>query len=168
VLPDTYDPQTIAAMAFVLLVGLAQLIFVWNIVQTMRGRQRARDEESPLRDERQLVLGFALSIAFVAPLFAVAIDQRETAEPQASRAGASGGGPGQELFVQNCGGCHVLQAAGSAGTTGPSLDALRPDAARVLKAIDAGGTGTGNMPPKLLQGAEAQQVADYVARAAGR
>jgi cytochrome c oxidase subunit 1 len=167
VLPDVYDPQTIAAMAFVLLIGLAQLVFVWNIVQTMRGRVRRDDEQSVLRDERQLVLGFTLSIAFVVPLFAVAIDQRETAEPQAARAGASGGGAGQELFVQSCGGCHVLQAAGSSGTTGPSLDALQPDSARVLRAIEQGGAGTGNMPPKLLQGAEARQVADYVARQAG-
>ena len=30
---------------------------------------------------------------------------------------------GQELFTQKCGGCHELQAAGTRGTIGPSLDA---------------------------------------------
>src|SRR5919108_3618401 len=30
---------------------------------------------------------------------------------------------GQKLFVQKCGICHVLAAAGTNGTTGPSLDA---------------------------------------------
>lgn len=29
---------------------------------------------------------------------------------------------GQELFVQKCGGCHVLADAGTAGQTGPNLD----------------------------------------------
>jgi cbb3-type cytochrome c oxidase subunit III len=35
---------------------------------------------------------------------------------------ASSGG-GQDLFTQKCGGCHELQAAGTRGTIGPSLDA---------------------------------------------
>ena len=30
---------------------------------------------------------------------------------------------GEELFTQKCGGCHELQAAGTRGTIGPSLDA---------------------------------------------
>ncbi|HET8555669.1 MAG TPA: cytochrome c, partial [Gaiellaceae bacterium] len=29
---------------------------------------------------------------------------------------------GQTLFSQNCGSCHTLQAAGTAGTIGPNLD----------------------------------------------
>lgn len=33
------------------------------------------------------------------------------------------GGPGGQVFANNgCGSCHVLQGAGSAGTTGPDLD----------------------------------------------
>ena len=37
---------------------------------------------------------------------------------------ASGGsqGAGKQLFVQACGGCHVLADAGTAGTVGPNLD----------------------------------------------
>jgi mono/diheme cytochrome c family protein len=31
-------------------------------------------------------------------------------------------GAGKQLFVQACGGCHVLAAAGTAGTVGPNLD----------------------------------------------
>jgi cytochrome c oxidase subunit 1 len=166
VLPDKYDPQTIASMAFVLLIGLAQLILVWNLVQTLRGRRRERDEQTILRDERQLALAFTLSLAFVAPLFALGLDEKQTAEPTAAKSGAPTGGPGQQLFVQNCGGCHTLAAAQASGTAGPSLDELKPDLARVKAAIDQGGTGTGNMPPKLLQGAEADQVAKYIAEAA--
>jgi cytochrome c oxidase subunit I len=169
VLPDVYDPQTIAALPFILLIALGQLIFVWNVVQTLRGLERPDDERTILRDERQLVLGFGVVAAFALPLFAVGIDQRETAEPAAAQAGAAaGGGGGQTLFQQSCGGCHTLRAAGSSGSVGPSLDQARPDANAVLQAIERGGSGSGNMPPKLLAGAEAQQVATYVARAAGR
>jgi mono/diheme cytochrome c family protein len=33
------------------------------------------------------------------------------------------GGPGAQVFANNgCGGCHILAAAGSGGTTGPNLD----------------------------------------------
>ncbi len=33
------------------------------------------------------------------------------------------GGPGAQVFANNgCGGCHILEAAGSGGTTGPDLD----------------------------------------------
>jgi mono/diheme cytochrome c family protein len=69
--------------------------------------------------------------------------------------------------VQSCGGCHTLSAAGSSGTTGPNLDDLAPSRAAVLAAIEKGGRGTGAMPPKLLSGEEARQVADFVARSAG-
>ena len=36
---------------------------------------------------------------------------------------ASSGGNARELFVQKCGGCHTLEAAGTRGTIGPDLDA---------------------------------------------
>jgi cytochrome c oxidase subunit 1 len=169
VLPDSYDPQTIATLPFVLLIGLGQLIFVWNAFKTWRGDARPDDDRTLVRDERQLVLASFVVAAFAIPLFAVGIDQRQTAEPSAAKAGAgSGGSPGQQLFVQSCGGCHTLAAAKSGGTTGPDLDKLKPDAAVVLTAIDRGGTGSGNMPPKLLAGPEARQVSEFVAKAASR
>ena len=37
-----------------------------------------------------------------------------------------------------CAVCHTLQAAGSAGQVGPVLDELKPDAARVLRALHSG------------------------------
>lgn len=73
----------------------------------------------------------------------------------------------QQLFTTSCAGCHTLAAAEATGTGGPDLDALAPDSARVLAAIENGGTGVGVMPANLLQGAQAQQVADYVAKVTG-
>lgn len=80
----------------------------------------------------------------------------------------SGQSAGKDKFASTCGGCHTLAAAGTSGTAGPKLDDLKPDAKRVLAAIKKGGTGSGAMPPNLLRGAEAEQVAEFVASSAGR
>lgn len=70
---------------------------------------------------------------------------------------------GRDLFVQSCGSCHTLDAAGTQGAIGPNLDELQADRERVLRAIDRGGTGSGSMPPDLYTGKDAEDVADFVA-----
>jgi len=76
-------------------------------------------------------------------------------------------GPGRDLFIQRCGGCHALGDAGTTATVGPDLGKLRPAKAVVEQAIEKGGTGSGKMPPGLAKGEELTQIADYVAAAAG-
>ena len=76
---------------------------------------------------------------------------------------------GKELFIANCESCHTLAAVQAHGVTGPNLDELGGlDRARVLRAIERGGTGTGRMPPELLSAEDAETVAAYVAAVAGR
>jgi mono/diheme cytochrome c family protein len=76
---------------------------------------------------------------------------------------------GKELFIQNCKSCHTLEAVQAHGVTGPNLDDLSGlDKQRVLNAIERGGTGSGRMPPRLLEGEDADAVATYVAAVAGR
>lgn len=84
----------------------------------------------------------------------------------------TGGGAGADLaagktaFVATCGGCHALKDAGTAGNVGPDLDSLAPlTAERVANQIKNGG---GAMPANLLQGADAANVAAYVASVAGK
>lgn len=72
---------------------------------------------------------------------------------------------GRQLFQANCRICHSLVDAEAAGTFGPDLDLLQPDAERVREQIDSGG---GGMPPDVVEGAEADLVAAYVAQVAGR
>jgi mono/diheme cytochrome c family protein len=49
---------------------------------------------------------------------------------------------GRSLFLSaGCGGCHILEAAGSHGTAGPNLDQAQPDLALALKRIRYGGGG---------------------------
>jgi len=70
---------------------------------------------------------------------------------------------GHELFVDNCGTCHTLDAAGTEGSIGPNLDEAQVDEAEVLDVIADGGKGSGNMPANLVTGADAQAVAKFVA-----
>jgi mono/diheme cytochrome c family protein len=88
----------------------------------------------------------------------------------------------QSLFETNCGTCHTLYAAGTDGNFGPDLDELLASAGplegetvkqaegRVLNAIDAGvdsNTTPGRMPGGIIDGEQAKEVAEFVARTAG-
>src|SRR5882762_8146507 len=83
---------------------------------------------------------------------------------------------GRELFARSCAVCHTLAATKSVGRIGPNLD-VRVGAdistaagrkALVLSAITEGrARGLGQMPAKLYQGKEAEDVADFVAAVAG-
>jgi mono/diheme cytochrome c family protein len=85
---------------------------------------------------------------------------------------------GKQLFVQRCGSCHVLQRAGTKGTTGPDLDAAFARARQ-----DGFGTAVirgivykqilypnrkGIMPAKLVEGQNAHDVAAYVGHVAAK
>ena len=73
---------------------------------------------------------------------------------------------GKTAFTATCGGCHTLKDAGTNGNVGPNLDSLAPlTAERVAKQIANGGKV---MPPKLLTGKDAANVAAYVASVAGK
>ena len=76
---------------------------------------------------------------------------------------------GKELFIQNCKSCHTLAAVQAHGVTGPNLDELGGlDKQRVVNAIKRGGTGDGRMPANILQGANAEDVANWLSQVAGQ
>ena len=84
----------------------------------------------------------------------------------------------QHLFATNCGQCHTLAAGGTDGVVGPNLDELLVPSAvnssqtfegnstRVMKAVTCGIGG--RMPRGILEPAEAQEVAKFVAAYAGQ
>ena len=88
----------------------------------------------------------------------------ETAPETGEDTGGAQAADGKQLFTDTCGGCHVLSDAGTEGQVGPNLDDLKPDADAVKQAIEQ---GPSVMPENLLQGAEADAVAQYVAENAG-
>lgn len=76
---------------------------------------------------------------------------------------------GRERFNEVCSQCHTLAAANAVGTVGPNLDVMRPPKELVLNAIEEGrARGQGQMPADLVQGEEAEHVAAFVAKTAGR
>ena len=76
---------------------------------------------------------------------------------------------GKQLFRQTCASCHSLAAVNARGVTGPNLDKIGAvNKQRVLSAIKIGGTGQGRMPPALLEGQDADDVAAFVSAVAGK
>jgi mono/diheme cytochrome c family protein len=83
---------------------------------------------------------------------------------------------GKKLFAANCASCHTLSHANSTGTVGPNLDdAFRQDRVDGVKSTSIEGLVSywiqypntqGAMPPMLVKGQEAQDVAAYVAHVA--
>lgn len=70
---------------------------------------------------------------------------------------------GKKLFISStpaCALCHRLKDAGAEGQIGPSLDELKPDAGRVMKALRV---GIGQMPafPQLTED-QIKAIAVYV------
>jgi mono/diheme cytochrome c family protein len=126
-----------------------------------------------------------LAAAGVVALASCGDDDSETVDQRTATSGApeqpQAGQPlspaeqhGQDLFVQNCGSCHTLDAAGTVGQIGPNLDDIAITQADVLRAIRTGGGRhsrgaggqTGNMPRNLVTGQDAQDVAAFVGASA--
>ena len=115
------------------------------------------------------ILYIALGIAVPAVVLA---DRKQAKGPEGTLAATKGNtkfDEGRDLFREACWSCHTLKAAGARGVTGPNLDESGAmTEARVLRAIEDGGTGSGRMPARILDGKEANAVAYYVSQVAGR
>ena len=137
-----------------------------HLVQTIRGKQRAAGETALGS------LGLTATLFFAGVVLAVsalALDNDNAGEtPQAGAATTANADPGEALFTDKCGSCHTLSAAGTTGAVGPNLDDIKPSPDAVIAAIENGGMGSGTMPPGLYSGEQAQQVADYVSKNAGK
>jgi mono/diheme cytochrome c family protein len=75
---------------------------------------------------------------------------------------------GKHIFLTvGCSSCHTLKAAGSTGTVGPNLDALKPSEAVVAHQVENGG---GVMPSfkSQLSAAQITAVATFVSSSAGK
>jgi mono/diheme cytochrome c family protein len=76
---------------------------------------------------------------------------------------------GRELFGVRCVNCHTLAASDAIAEIGPNLDQLRPPKGLVLDAIKTGrARGNGQMAANLYTGQDAEDVANYVAKAVGQ
>ena len=91
-------------------------------------------------------------------------------------AGSGQASAGERLFTKNCASCHVLEAANASGTVGPNLDEAFGCAMRqgfeedTVRDVVRGQISYASppMPRDLVEGAEADDVAAYVADVAGK
>ena len=98
---------------------------------------------------------------------AVETQATETSESPGTTTAAPGeakgdAAAGESVFASaGCGGCHVLEAAGTSGSVGPNLDESKPDAALVVDRVT---NGSGVMPAfgDQLDEQQIQDVAAYV------
>src|SRR4051812_11170140 len=87
---------------------------------------------------------------------------------------------GAELFNQHCSGCHSLQAANSYGskaagqlaggerTNGPNFNVRKENKDDILFAIRNGGFSGAIMPANIVVGGDADAVATFLSKYAGR
>ncbi len=176
VLPETYDSGNAAAIPFVIVLGLAQLLFVWNLVQTLRGRTSAETTRralagvprprltSPSLQGFAIVMTLLVMVGLGAGGWAIG-RSAASAEPAGFAPPAQvepDAGPGAQIFVSaGCGNCHTLAAAGTTGTVGPDLDTAQPS---LDLALDRIANGAGAMPAYegRLSEDEIREVAEFV------
>ena len=161
---------------------LAAGVFFMGMRGPAGARQRLQGEGSGARSATNVVL-LVVYLGFGAALPVLLLTGNH------SNASAQIGGMrfnqaekyGRTLFGEHCGVCHTLLAANSVGKVGPNLDQLRPPAELVLHTIVNGCLqnpptpsspttclGYGNMPANVVQGKDAADVSEFVAKVAGK
>jgi mono/diheme cytochrome c family protein len=162
----------VAAVIFVL-AFLALGLGVVFLAFSGRGSARRR-RAAPTRAGRRFV---AVVVAIVVVGLGVAVPLAIALVNRDDHAKSAPGGvdltasetAGRVVFAENCATCHTLRASNAVGKVGPNLDELHPPKALILDAIAKGrARGQGQMPAGLVDGQDAQDVAAYVAAAAGR
>jgi mono/diheme cytochrome c family protein len=177
VLPHRYDSLTKWALPWVAMIAVGQVLFVWNMVQTLRGAER-RSADTPSAVGEAVVILVALTVAAAAFGVGIVVG-RHTKETESGAAAAStttaasttpssaSGAAGKAVFASaGCSGCHTLKDAGASGNVGPNLDDAHPSSALVAARVS---NGKGGMPSfsGQLTAAQIKAVAQYVASAAG-
>lgn len=162
-------------MAGLLIIGAFVVVALGVFAVAMRSGPRAAPRRAtPSRASRRLT---ALGIGAALLVFGLALPVLVGVYNADDQAQAGAGGTvltageerGRALFRGACATCHTLRDAGAVGRVGPDLDVLRPARALTLNAIKLGrARGQGQMPALLYEGQEAEDVAGYVERVAGR
>jgi mono/diheme cytochrome c family protein len=112
-----------------------------------------------------------LAVAAVASLSACGSQSIDVAKSDPTYKGA-------KLFAERCAGCHTLDAAGTQGSAtkvrdrervdGPNFNTRKEQVDQVLYAIRNGGFSGAIMPENIVVGDEAREVAEFLAKYAGR
>jgi cytochrome c6 len=190
VLPSEYDAITRISLPVAFVLAAAQLLFFWNVFQTVRGRsgvatfdergipepaEPSRDWTAPTAEAALVLVALALALAFAVAGYLVGRESGDgggttVTVTEASGGATTGGGStagdpanGAKLFASlGCGGCHTLAAAGAAGELGPSLDGNAGLTKALVVARVANGKGTMPAFRDKLDEEKIQDLAAYL------
>ena len=162
-------------MALLAVVLLFVLLGLGALFLAMSGGTKGAKERlttQSRRGRRGTTLLFVLSIlilGIVVPAGVIATEAARDSIPEANVKGLTETQKlGREQFSLRCKNCHTLAAAKATARVGPNLDDLRPPKALTLDAIENGrANGNGNMAADLVEGEDAEAVAQFVAVATG-
>jgi mono/diheme cytochrome c family protein len=162
-------PAVITALAFIITFIVVGLVVV--AAAFSGGRRNAERPRGPSRRGRRsvaLLVGvLVLLLGILVPALVIAAAKNTDKAPGGVKLSAADE-RGRDVFAERCATCHTLAAANAVGKVGPNLDQLRPPKALILDAIQKGrARGQGQMPANLVDGEQAQEVADFVAKVAG-
>ena len=169
-----------AFIAFWVVVGAS--VFWVAVSGSSRGKPDRPRRASPATRRFGVLLFFVIyvGIGIVVPFAVLAGNKANASEQIGGLKLTTAEKHGRVLFGAHCGVCHTLAAANANGKVGPNLDTLKPPASLVLRTINNGCLqkpastsdpqnclGQGTMPAQILQGKEAEEVAQFVGRVAG-
>jgi mono/diheme cytochrome c family protein len=170
-----------AFIAFWVVVGLS--VFWVAASGSSRGAPDRHRRASPATRRLGIVLFFVIYIGFgvVIPLAFLVGNHANASQQIGGNQLTASEKHGRELFGAHCGVCHTLAAANTNGKVGPNLDVLKPPASLVLRTINNGCLqkppstsdpqnclGQGTMPAQIIQGKDAEEVAQFVGKVAGK
>jgi mono/diheme cytochrome c family protein len=162
-------PAVITALAFIITFIVVGLVVV--AAAFSGGRRNAEAPRGPSRRGRRsvaLLVGIlVLLLGVLVPALVIAAAKSTDKAPGGVKLTAADE-RGREVFAERCATCHTLAAANAVGKVGPNLDQLRPPKALIIDAVRKGrARGQGQMPANLVDGQDAQEVADFVAKVGG-
>ncbi len=160
---------TIFVLAWVLL-GLGLLFVAMSGGRAGAAQQLMSTSRGARRFAIVLFLVLLLVLGFGVPAAVIAAVSQNDSIPEANVSNLTASEQhGRELFGLRCANCHTLKASNAVAEIGPNLDDLRPPKALVLDALKNGrARGNGQMAAGLYTGQDAEDVANYVAKAVGQ
>lgn len=171
---EKFEALNQLAVIMVVVLAIAQVLFVINMVQTLRGRagrvSESDDElqpflQRPKRKGPSVNVGLGLATGLTVLLASGLLLAMRGGDATATI--PTPVDPGEQVFTSaGCAGCHTLAKAGADGAVGPNLDTVKPTADAV-KAVVTSGRGIMPAFAGQLTPEEIDQVSTYVAGAAG-
>jgi len=157
-------------IAFVVLGVSVVLVAMGGGPKTAREQLLHRQGRAASRSTGLIIAGVIAAFGIAIPAVVMAVNAEDGSKNAPGGVELNSGEEnGREIFADLCSTCHTLSASNAVGKVGPDLDELRAPKELILNALEAGrANGRGQMPAELVDGEDAEDVANYIVAVAGR